>query len=549
MGDVYGAWGSGARNVVMRLDTGGGKTFILSTIVQRHPGASAVIAHRQELVASLSLALAYYGVRHNIIASSEVRRAIAALHIKEYGKSFFDPGARCAVASVDTLVKRKDLASWAAQVTLWVVDEAHHLVLDNKWHTAVEMFTHPACRGLMPTATPRRADGKGLGRWADGVADVMVEGPPMRWLIEQGYLSDYTVVCPESDLQMLDEVGATGDWSPKQLKEAAAQSHIVGDTLTVHRRWARGKLTITFSPDVETAGKIKNEYVNDGVKAEVLTGKTDGGYRRQILKQFEARAISDLVAVDIVSEGFDLPAIEVGIMDRPTQSLSVYMQQFGRVLRPIYAKGYDLDTQAGRLAAIANGPKPRAILIDQVGNFYRHGPPDRPRVWSLDGRGRSGGEPGIPMRTCGSCTRPYERFLGRVCPYCGVEADPPAARGSPDHVDGDLVELDAATLARLRGAVLEADQSLEDYSRWLVDRGVNQVLYLTNRKRHVERQEAQSALRAEMENYVRRRLAEGMTDRQIHRAFFLAFGVDVLSARALGRADAETMRERIANYG
>lgn len=550
--DVDRAWASGARNVLMRLDTGGGKTFILSTIANRHAGAIAVIAHRQELVSSLSMALASYGLRHNIIASSDVRRAIAALHIKKFGRSYFDPGSRIAVASVDTLIKRKDLAAWAAQVTLWIVDEGHHLVLDNKWHTAVEMFTNPACRGLLPTATPRRADGKGLGRHADGVADVMVEGPPMRWLVEQGYLSDYTVVCPESDLQMLEDVGVTGDWSPKQLKEAAARSHIVGDTLTAHRRWvADGQLCITFSPDVDTAERLQREYTAAGLRAAVLTGKTDGGYRRQILDQYERRQITDLAAVDIVSEGFDLPAIEVGIMDRPTQSLAVYMQQFGRLLRPIYADGYDLDTQWGRLAAIAAGPKPKALLIDQVGNFYRHGPPDRPRVWTLDRRDRKGaGEAGIPMRTCTACSKPYERFLGPVCPYCGVKAEPATGgRSSPEMVDGDLVELDAETLARLRGAVLEVDQSVDDYGRWLVDRGVNQVQYLTNRKRHVERQEAQAGLRAAMEDYVRRRLAEGKSDRQIHRSFFLTFGMDVLSARALGRADAEILREKVTAHG
>lgn len=529
--EIYGAWGGGARNVLMRLDTGGGKTFILSRIAAANPGGTAIIAHRQELVLSLSMAIAKNGVRHNLIASSAVRRSISAQHIAEYGRSFFDPGARTAVASVDTLVKRPDLTAWAAQVTLWITDEGHHLVLDNKWHTAVEMFTHPAVRGLLPTATPKRADGKGLGRHADGVADVMIEGPPMRWLIEQGYLSDYTIVCPDSDLQMLDDVGSTGDWSPKQLKDAAQRSHIVGDVVASYLRWGRGKLGITFSTDVDTAAQMTAAYRAAGVKAETLTGKTDDGYRRQILKQYAARQIDQIVAVDIVSEGFDLPAIEVASMARPTQSLALYMQQFGRALRPMPGKE-------------------RAILIDHAGNFYRHGPPDRPRVWDLNRRDRKGGgDAGIPMRTCMGCSRPYERFLGRLCPYCETIQDPPAARSAPDQVDGDLVELDAATLARLRGAVIEVDQDVDDYSKWLVDRGVNQVMFLTNRKRHVERQDAQRDLRDAMESYVRLRLAEGKSDRQIHRAFFLTFGLDVLSARALGRAEAEILRERITAHG
>jgi len=528
LGDVDEAWRNGARNVVMRLDTGGGKTVLLSTLHNRHIGASAIIAHRQELVSQLSMAVARYGVRHNLIASQKVRRAIAAQHIAEFGRSFFDPGARCAVASVDTLIRAEGLEGWAAQVTLWTTDEGHHLVLDNKWHRAIEKFTHPDCRGLLPTATPKRADGKGLGRppLGAGVADAMVEGPPMRWLIAQGFLTDYRIVCPHSDLEILGDVSASGDWSAAQLRDAAQRSHIVGDVVASYLQYGRGKLGITFSTDVETAAQMAQAYRAAGVRAECLTGQTDDGYRRQILKQYAARQIDQIVAVDIVSEGFDLPAIEVASLARPTASLALYMQQFGRALRPLAGKD-------------------KAIIIDHVGNFVRHGPPDRPRVWGLESRDRKGGGGGgIPMRVCTGCFFPYERFYV-ACPACGHREEP-AARNGPDQVDGDLTELDAETLARLRGAVLEADQSVDDYSRWLSSTGVNQVMYLTNRKRHVEKQQAQADLRTEMENYVRSCLAEGLHDREIHRKFYLVFGVDVLTARALGRADAEALRFKIS---
>jgi superfamily II DNA or RNA helicase len=529
--EVYDAWAAGAQNVLMRLDTGGGKTFILSRIANAHPGASAIIAHRQELVLSLSMAIASHGLRHNLIASSAVRRAIAAQHIAEFGRSYFDPGARCAVASVDTLVKRDDLEAWAAQVTLWITDEGHHLVLDNKWHTAVQMFTNPAVRGLLPTATPKRADGKGLGRApvGQGVADVMVEGPPMRWLIEQGFLSDYTIVCPPSDLEMLGDVGASGDWSPKQGREASQRSHIVGDVVAHYLKYGRGKLGITFSTDVETAAEMTQAYRAAGVRAETLTGKTEGGYRRQILKQYAARQIDQIVAVDIVSEGFDLPAIEVASMARPTQSLALYMQQFGRALRPLAGKD-------------------KAIIIDHVGNFVRHGPPDRPRVWTLASRGRAGGGgDGIPLRVCTQCFFPYERIF-HACPKCGHHEEP-GSRSSPQAVDGDLVELDAETLARLRGAVLEADQSIEDKHRWLATQNVPNIAYKMAARHHIDRQDAQAALRASMEGFVRRSLALGLKDREIHRKFYLVFGVDVLSARALSATDANALREKVESYG
>lgn len=528
--EVKAAWASGAKNVLMRLDTGGGKTAIVSDIINEHVGASAVIAHRQELVGQLSMTLALNGVYHNLIASQPVRRAIAALHMAEYGRSFFRPGSLCSVASVDTLIRAKNIEAWAHQVTKWVVDEAHHVVVDNKWHRCLELFTHPACLGLGPTATPKRADGKGLGAHADGVFHAMVQGPPMRWLIEQGWLTDYKIICPESDLQLFEEVGSTGDWSSHQLKEAAKRSHIVGDVVAAYQKFAAGKLAIVFATDVETAASMSAAYRAAGVRAETITGETDGGYRRQILKAFARREISVIVAVDIVSEGFDLPALEVAIFARPTQSLALYMQQFGRALRPLPRKEY-------------------ALIIDMVANTLRHqGPPDKPRIWSLDRRDkRAGSGGGIPLRVCLGCYQPYERTL-KLCPYCGAEPPPPESRSSPAAVDGDLAELDAETLARLRGEVEAVDQSLDDYRRWLTSRGVNQTIYLTRGKTHAEKQEAQATLRSAMAIFGGYRHAQGRSDSEIQREFFFRFGIDVLSAMALGRAEALELAEKVRNH-
>lgn len=547
--DVHAAWSAGARNVLMRLDTGGGKTIILADLVQEHPGASAVIAHRQELVLQLSVALARAGVRHNIVAAKATIAAVIQAHLAELGRSFYDPGARCVVASVDTLIRATGLEHWFAQVTLWIVDEGHHVVADNKWATVVAKFTHPQCRGLLPTATPQRADGKGLGAHAQGVAHVMVQGPPMRWLIEQGYLTDYRMVCVESDLvQMLNEahVGASGDYSSATLRAASQQSHIVGDMVKEYQRWASGRLAICFTSDTVTAAEVTAAFRAAGIRAETLTGKTDDGMRRQILRQFAARDLLVLVVVDIVSEGFDLPAVEVGIKGRKTESLATYMQQFGRALRPMYAAGYDLTTQAGRLAAIAASPKPRAIIIDHVNNFLRHGPPDRPRPWSLDGS-KGGGGDGIPLRICLGCYQPYERFHTE-CPYCG-EAPPapkPAERRSPAAVDGDLTELDAATLDALRGAVAEVDQPREDYARWLLARNVPAISMQQHLRRHDARQAAQASLRWAMAQWGGQRKAEGLTDRQMQRLWHLTYGVDVLTAAALGPAEADRLTAALA---
>ncbi len=530
LADVQNAWNNGAQNVLMRLDTGGGKTAVVGSLTRDHIGHTRILAHRQELVGQLSRMLARNGVRHNIVAAEKTVRAIARSHIDdpEIGRCFYDPAAPCVVLSVDTAVNWDD--PYAKLVTLWIVDEGHHLVEDNKWHTVISRYTHPACRGLLPTATPKRADGKGLGRHADGVADVMVQGPPMRWMINNGYLTDYRIICPPSDMQVLTAVSASGDWSTKALKEAAQRSHIVGDVVRSYVQYATGKLGITFSTDVDTASQMTAAYRLAGVRAETLTGNTDDTVRRTILRRFAAREIDQIVAVDIISEGFDLPAIEVASMARPTASLAVYMQQFGRTLRPLEGKG-------------------KALIIDHSANVVRHqGPPDKPRLWSLDRTGgKSGPSDAIPIKVCPACIEPYERIY-RACPHCGHYVEP-AARGTPKAVDGDMFELDPAVLAKLRGEAAETDMTHVEKRDALIAARVPHVGVLGHLNRHDEKQEAQRELRGAMAGWGGRAKLEGWDDSQMQRGFWHLFGIDVYSAKALGPNDARALAARINLHG
>lgn len=548
-GKVYAAWADDLHNVLMRLDTGGGKTRILSEIHAEERAPSCVVAHRHELCSQLSRALAGQGVRHKVIGSQATIKACHQEHLAEYGTTFVNPSAPCAVASIDTLNRADGLESWAAQVRLLTNDEAHHLTLDNKWGKGLGLFPNGELRVLGPTATPARADGKGLGRGHGGVFDVMVEGPSMRWLVEQGYLTDYEVVCPTSDLAVLESAGASGDWTSKQMREAAKRSHIIGDVVKTYLQWAKGKLTVVFATDVDTAAETTVALQAQGVRAATLTGETDAGVRRNMLKRFAGRELDVIVAVDIISEGFDLPAIEAVIFARPTQSLALYMQQFGRALRPFYAPGWDLDTQAGRLAAIATSCKPKALVIDLVANVVRHLAPDRPRPWTLERRGNKGLGGGIPVTICLNrlCLRPYERFY-IACPYCGTPAPEPDRRGrsTPAAVEGDVALMDPELLAALRGEIeairrTVADVQVDACARYLPVAGVKRLMNLQEAKL-----EAQAQLWQAIGDFGGVSKARGITqDRELQRLFFYTFGIDVATAQTLGPAEALALRDRI----
>lgn len=537
--DIESRW-LGVANVLAVLPTGAGKTVLFSSILADEPGASCAIAHRQELVSQISLALARNGVRHRIIGQDPVIRMIVRLHMEEVGANYVVPNAKCAVASVNTLTGKKfseSLKPWLPTVRLWVQDEAHHVLRDNQWGRAAVMF--PNARGLGVTATPLRADGNGLGRHADGLFDAMVIGPSMRDLITMGFLTEYRIFAPPSTFQR-DQVAVsqtTGDFNLDQMRKAVASSslvvhdekQIVGDIVQHYQRIAPGKLGVTFVPDIVTAEEVASQYVAAGVPAEIITGKTPDDERYKMMRRFKNRQTLQLVSIDVLGEGVDVPAIEVVSMGRPTESYGLYVQQFGRALRLLDGKD-------------------RAIIIDHVGNVMRHGLPDAPREWSLDRRERrsSGKSDAQTIRAClnPECGAVYERFRD-ACPYCGTPVPPPAERSRPEFVDGDLFELDPAMLEQMRGAVARVDMTPEAYREQLARQGVPQIGIMANVKRHIERQETIGTLREAMAVWAGYERAAGLSDREIFRKFYIEHGHDWMTAQTLKRDEALGLAERV----
>jgi DNA repair protein RadD len=458
--DVKDQWARGCLNVLAVLPTGGGKTATFSDIIADHTntgGYCVAIAHRNELVEQMSLALNRAGVKHRIIASAQTVRAIIGRHVEEHGYSTHDTAGRAAVASVDTLLTDKAQAqnkAFLGRVDLWVTDEAHHLLKANKWGKAMLLF--PNAKGLGVTATPTRADGKGLGAHNDGVFHALVEGPTMRELITMGYLCDY--IRPDGSIAIVirpditrEQIAAcisqtTGDVIAARVKPLLDQADLVGNVVQEYLKHAKGCRGITFALDIEHATHIATAYRAAGVPAEVVSSKTPDSVRRAILKQFRTGQLLQLVNVDLFGEGFDVPACDVVSFARPTQSYSLYTQQFGRAAR------------------ISEGKRFFTVL-DHVGNCLIHGLPDKRRGWTLERPGTGGGGKSDTMPTshCSGtlqkpgCGAPYEAYL-KKCPYCGMEKPPPAQRSEPEHVEGDLFEMEPAMLAILQGQYEAAQQ-------------------------------------------------------------------------------------------
>lgn len=389
---AYQAWNEGAKNVMMTAPTGFGKTTIASSIIQDLDRPTSFNVHRQELVSQAALTFNRDEIPHAVVAPKAVIKEIVAAEMELHGRSFYNPRAAVRAASVKSLLNIDSADPWLRQVGLVLADEGHHVLKENTFGRAMGVF--PNAIGLLLTAHADRADGCGLGRGADGVVDRLVVGPSGRYCINRGFLTDYRVICPPlpDDLDLNNiPIGENGELNMTMTRERInASKAITGDVVRHYKKFAEGELGITFAVDKAAAQKYTDAFNTAGIPAAFIHDKTPTAQRAHMMRMFRERRLVQLVNVDILGEGTDVPACVVVQMARPSASFQVVAQQFGRMLRVLVSdhlrKLWAGFTDAERIAHIAASTKPRGILIDHVGNIAlgngagRHGLPDRPRV-------------------------------------------------------------------------------------------------------------------------------------------------------------------------
>lgn len=399
---VAASYQRGKRRPLLVAPCAFGKTFCFSKIAY---GTSTkgkrvvILAHRQELLAQISVSLQAWGVQHGMLLGGMIGL----------------PRSPVVVASVGTLVRR--LKHFPAP-DLIVVDECHHCCIDSQYDKIIRHF--PNAKVLGVTATPCRLDGRGLGEMFDDI----VMGPSVAELIALGRLTPPEVYAPSTP-DLIGVKRRAGDYVKSELEAVMDKPKITGHAVAHYRKLAHGKRAIAFCVSVKHAEDVAADFRAAGYRASHIEGRMDDGERRKIIDDFRTGRIDVLTSADLVSEGFDVPSVEVGILLRPTQSLSLYIQQVGRVLR------------------LAPG-KTKALIIDHAGNTLRHGFIDEPREWSLAGAPdptpSSGGVPRVT--TCAVCFAMYAPTKP-CCPKCG---NVPERTGRVvEQVDGELVQISSAS--------------------------------------------------------------------------------------------------------
>ena len=362
---IYDFW-KAHRSVMLQMPTGTGKTRLFVSIAKdfhnwaiKHKTAVKILilAHRHELIDQIDTHLGLkYGLAHGIIMAKSLEQ-------KKYPVQ---------IGSVPTLTRR--IEKWSEkQFDIIIVDEAHHIKADSYKKI---INTYPNAKILGVTATPYRMNGEGFLEEFDG----LIVSEPIGSFIRKGYLSDYEYysIRPDSVIQnqinSINQFDIDGDYLESAMVSVMDTEKVRARIVETYLRYAKGKKGIVYAITKGHNLHICNSFKKHGIRAAAIDCDTKPEEREKLVDEFKAGKIDVLCNVNIFSEGFDCPDVEFVQLARPTKSLSMYLQQVGRGLRP--AQGKD-----------------KVIVLDNVGQYNKFGFPSANRNWMMYFMGKGEIEP------------------------------------------------------------------------------------------------------------------------------------------------------------
>ena len=189
-----------------------------------------------------------------------------------------------------------------------------------------------------------------------------------------------------------------GDFAIDELAAVMSDGVIVSDAVEEYSRLCPGAPVIAFCVDIAHSEMVAAAFTAGGYRAAHVDGTTPKEERRRLIAALGTGEIQVLSNCGLISEGLDVPNATAAILLRPTRSLTLYLQQVGRALRP--AQG-----------------KTRACILDHSGNAFRFGLADMAREWRLAGRAKIAGE--APVKRCLECGA-LIALGARTCPECNT---------------------------------------------------------------------------------------------------------------------------------
>ncbi len=395
---------AGYKSQILYAPTGAGKTEMAIALLEatKNKGnKAAMILDRIILCDQTSQRLQSYQIDHGVLQSGHWR---------------YRPYEPIQVCSAQTLEKRGSFPG----LTLMIVDECH----STRQQTVDFMKANPDIKVIGLSATPFT---KGLGSIYKNVISTITT----KQLVDQKVLSPLRVfIAKEIDMEGAKKVA--GEWSQAESTKRGMQitGDIVQEWITkTNEIFGRPRKTIVFCAGVAHGADLAKQFADQGFNFISVSYKDDEQFKKDVIADFAKpdTEIHGLIATDILTKGFDVPDVMIGVSARPfSKSLSSHIQQMGRVMRGC-------------------ADKPFAVWLDHSGNYLRF-QEDWDEVYENgvstldDGREKAKKEKTEKEKEAAKCPKCGAFWPARAdtCLHCGYVK---AKKNTVDAVAGRMEEL------------------------------------------------------------------------------------------------------------
>jgi DNA repair protein RadD len=320
----------GHRSQLLYAPTGFGKTEVAIALMKATGEKfkrAAMVLDRIVLVDQTSLRLDKYRLKHGVFQANHWR---------------YDKRERLQVCSAQTLERRADFP----EMDLLIVDECHIA----RKQTSEFIKDNPNIRVIGLTATPFT---KGLGDLYTNV----VCGSTTEDLVDKKWLAPLKVFIAK-EIDMTGAKKIAGEWSSDVVTERGMKltGNIVAEWIKkTHEVFGRPRKTIVFCAGVAHGADLVQQFAEHGYNFVSISYKDNDDFKKEAIEDFAKpdTQIHGLIATDILTRGFDVPDVMIGVSARPfSKSLSSHVQQLGRVMRQHPDKEF-------------------ALWLDHSGNYLR----------------------------------------------------------------------------------------------------------------------------------------------------------------------------------
>ncbi|MDP2522504.1 DUF3427 domain-containing protein [Neptunomonas phycophila] len=309
------------RNLVVAA-TGTGKTLIsafdFARFIKEKPQANFLfVAHREEILKQARAA--YRGVLRN----GTFGELWVGGHTPDHYRQLF--------VSIQTLNNQLEQLKLTADFYDYIViDEVHHIAASS-YRSILAHFSPSILLGL--TATPERHDGGDILADFGGVIAAEIRLPEA---INRRHLCPFQYFGIDDDTDLRNIAWSRGRYDIAQLTNLYTHNQVRFDKILLSMQEIitdTGKMkALAFCVSKDHAQYMAQQLLLKGVKADLLT--SDNSQERQQKQQaIRSGSINVLCVVDIFNEGVDIPEVDTLLFLRPTESLTIFLQQLGRGLR------------------------------------------------------------------------------------------------------------------------------------------------------------------------------------------------------------------------